>query len=116
MPALLPAPAASTLSGARLLQFAFHFGLIIKALQRAAGNGALGKPLDAANFVFFLRADQGKGGAALARAGGAASPVNIILSGDGHIKIDHVAQRIHVDAACGDVGGDQHPVFAALEA
>ena len=41
--------------------------------------------------------------------------VNVVLGLPRHVEIDDMAERGHVDAARGDVGGDQHLIAAALE-
>ena len=46
----------------------------------------------------------------------AADAVDVVLGHQRHVEVDDVAERGDVDAARRDVGGDQHPVLAALEA
>ena len=49
-------------------------------------------------------------------AAGAADAVDVILGHVGTIEIDDVRNFGDVDAAGGDIGGDQHAVLAAFEA
>jgi hypothetical protein len=55
------------------------------------------------------------GDAVLALARRAADPVDIGLGHVGQLVVEHVADVVHVDAARGDVGGDQRLDFAGLE-
>ena len=48
-------------------------------------------------------------------AAGAADAMDIILRVHGEIVIDDMRNAVHINAARGDVGGDQHPVIAFLE-
>jgi hypothetical protein len=45
----------------------------------------------------------------------APDPVDVVVGHGRHVEIDDVAEGFHVDAAGGDVGGDQDPDAAALE-
>ncbi len=58
---------------------------------------------------------QGDGMAAVARPAGAADAVDVVLGLVRQIEIHHMGQLMNVNAAGGDVGGDQHPQLAALE-
>ena len=55
----------------------------------------------------LLPGDQADDGAGGAGAGGAAGPVQVVLVVGGRIEVDHRGDRIDVDAAGGDIGGDQ---------
>ena len=41
--------------------------------------------------------------------------MNVILGLPGHVEIDDVTERGHINPARGDVGGDEHLIAAALE-
>src|SRR5258708_4491543 len=45
----------------------------------------------------------------------AAHTVHVVVWLTGHVEIDHVAERRHVDAARSDVGRHEHLIPAALE-
>jgi hypothetical protein len=42
--------------------------------------------------------------------------VDVVVGLGRHVEVDDVRQRLDVDAARGDVGGDEHAVAAGLEA
>ena len=50
------------------------------------------------------------------RARGAADAVDVVVGRVRHVEVDDVRQRLHVDAARRDVGGDEHRELAGLEA
>ena len=54
-------------------------------------------------------------GAVLARAGRTADAVDIGFRHIGQLEVHHVGDLVHVDAARGDVGGDQDAQLAVLE-
>ena len=62
----------------------------------------------------FLR-DEGVGGALDARPAGPAHPVRVGVDVPGHVKVDDGADVGDVQAAGGDVGGDQDGELLALE-
>ncbi len=64
----------------------------------------------------FVRRDEGEGLAGQLGARGAADAVDVVLGHQRHVEVHDVAERFDVDAARGDVGGDEHAVLAALEA
>ena len=66
-----------------------------------------------------LRVVHGEEGDRDAGAPGAARPpdaVRVVLDRVRHVVVDHHGHVGHVDAAAGDVGGDQHAVQAVAEA
>lgn len=48
-------------------------------------------------------------------AAGPANPVDVVLGVWREIVVDHMRNAVHIDAAGGNVGGDQNPDFAGLE-
>ncbi len=58
---------------------------------------------------------QGDHGAGLPRAGGAAAAVQVVLVVGRRVDVHHQVQVVHVDAAGGDIGGDQGGDVAVLE-
>ena len=73
-------------------------------------------PLDVAEQPHLARVEEREGHAFLARAAGAADAVHVDLGRGGQIEVHHVAERLDVQAARGDVGGHQHAHRAFLEA
>lgn len=63
--------------------------------------------------VFF--GDETDGVADGLGAAGAADAVDVVLGGFGEVVVDDVGDAVDVDAAGGDVGGDEHPNGAAFE-
>ena len=60
-------------------------------------------------------ADDGDGGAGLAGAAGAADAVDVVVGVMRHVEIEDVADVGNVEAAGGDVGGDQQLDLAVAE-
>ncbi len=60
-------------------------------------------------------ADDGDGGAALAGAAGAADAVDVVVGVMRHVEVEDVADVGNVEAAGGDVGGDQQLRLAVAE-
>ncbi|VVN46642.1 hypothetical protein PS639_05808 [Pseudomonas fluorescens] len=98
-----------------------HFRLLgfhsagIEAHQVAVGNFLPGHALNAFQQFFFVRRHQRD---RLARTTGAASTadtVHIVFVNVRQFEVDHVWQLIDVEAASGDVGGDQDAHFTGLE-
>ena len=72
--------------------------------------------LELAGVGALLRHDKGGGDALGAGAAGAADAVDEVVRGIGHVVVDDVRDVGDVDAAGGDVGGDQDAVLAVGEA
>ena len=62
----------------------------------------------AAQQPVFARLGQRDGDAVAASAAGAADAVHVGLGRRGHVVVDDVREVLDVEAAGGDVGGDQH--------
>src|SRR5829696_891028 len=84
--------------------------------ERDALDRLTRQPLDGAHREFVHRGDERDGAAGLARAPRAADAVDVVLGRLGHVVVDDVRDRLHVDAARRDVGGDEHARRAVLEA
>ncbi|VVO42269.1 hypothetical protein PS723_05984 [Pseudomonas fluorescens] len=101
-----------TLTDFRFLGF---YGTGVKTHQVAIGDFLLGHALDAFQQFFFIRSHQRD---RLARTTGAAStadPVHIVFVDVRQLEVDHVWQLVDIQAAGGDIGGNQDPHFAGLE-
>jgi hypothetical protein len=61
------------------------------------------------------RGDDGNRSAGAARPAGAADPMNIIVGMVGNVKIEDVADRRNIEAAGGDIGGDEERNVALAE-
>ena len=71
--------------------------------------------LDRAQHAALARRDEQDRLAAAAGAAGAADAVHVAFGVVRHVVVDHVADALHVQAARGDVGGDQDVDLAVLE-
>ena len=73
------------------------------------------QPLDVAQIGAFGRVAKADGDAFGAGARGAADAMDIALGLGGQLVVDDVSHALHVDAARGEIGGDQHAGTAAAE-
>ncbi|MGY3078996.1 hypothetical protein ACVWZZ_005404 [Bradyrhizobium sp. LM6.10] len=90
---------------------AARVGAVVFARQRH-----FDQPLDVAEIGEFLAAcDQRDRGALGAGARGAADAVHVGLGHVGEVEIDDVGDAVDVDAASGDIGGDQRADFTGAE-
>ena len=69
-----------------------------------------------AHVVTLVGGDERDPDAAGAGAAGTADAVHVGVGGVRRIEVDHVRDSGHVDAPCGDIGGDEHVHDARLEA
>ncbi len=76
---------------------------------------ALEHLLDVAQQLVLVDADQRHRLARRAGAAGTADAMHVVLGNVGQIVVHHMRQFVDVDAACGDVGGDQHVDLQLLE-
>src|SRR6185369_7892693 len=90
-------------------------GLGREALDHLRRNLAFGEAFDFLPEPFLVQAHQADGGAVVAGPAGAADPVHIVFRHVRDFVIHHVRQVVDVDAARGDVGGDQCADVSALE-
>ncbi len=84
--------------------------------RSSRGTRDADQPLDVAQIAHLLGAgDQRDRDAVGAGARGAADAVDIGFRDVGQVEIDHMADAVDVDAAGGDVGGDQRADLAGAE-
>src|SRR5690606_1437121 len=103
---------------------AFSFAISVRRACRFGGlesfdhigwNRLADEVFDTANFVAFGMRGQGKGQATVACAPGTPDAMAVVFGLHRQIVIDGVADALHVDAACGDVSGDQNLQTALLQ-
>ena len=104
MAELRPASRAMLRRGARL-----HAG------HDMHGDRLARQALDVADEAPFSGADERDGDARGARPAGPADTVHVVFRAARQVEIDHVRDVAHVDAARGDVSGDQQADIAGLE-
>ena len=73
------------------------------------------EPFNAADFSSLLGGNEGHCLTGLTRPAGPADPVHVVVGIVGEIVIYDDFNVLHVNAACRDVGGDEHPMDARLE-
>ena len=89
---------------------------VVELGNRHAGKALSDRALDLAEIAFLVRRDEREGVARHLGAGRAADPVDVVLGHVGDVEVDDVRKGLDVDAARRDVGRDEHPIPAALEA
>ena len=72
-------------------------------------------PLDVVQELRLVDADQRDGPAVDAGTTGPADPVDVVLGDHRQLEVDDVRQRVDVEAARGDLGGDEDRVLVRLE-
>ena len=87
-----------------------------EALDHLGRNLLAGVAFDLLHEAFFIQAHQTHSRAAVAGPAGAADAVHVVFRHIGNLVIHDVRQFVDVDAAGRDVGRDQRPDVAALEA
>ena len=80
-----------------------------------ARDGGADQFLDGFDQAALVGRGQGEGMAGQAGTAGATDAMDIILGRERHVEIEYVAHRHDVEAAGGDVRGDQYLDFALLE-
>jgi hypothetical protein len=93
-------------------------GRVVEIRERDGGQFAADRAFDRRQLATFFRRDERKRLARGLRAPGASHAVNVIVRHERHVEVDHVTERVNVDPARGDVGGDEHghaPVLERLE-
>src|SRR5215468_1701767 len=92
-----------------------RLGKILVGRSHQHGDALVGQPLDALQLAAFAAVAERDGNARGAGARGAADAVDVALGVDRQLVVDDVGHALHVDAARGKVGGDQHAGAAAAE-
>ena len=87
----------------------------VEAVGRQDLDALLQQPLDLGEVLLFLGRDERDRLARGAGAAGAADAVDVVLGHVRQLVIDDERQVVDVEAARGDVGGDQHLQLAFLE-
>ena len=85
---------------------------------RMAGCSSIGQPegsLDRAGRADLVRGDERDDGSVRARPAGTAGAVHVVLVVAGRVEVEHAGDVLDVDAAGGDVGGDEHAGRAGVE-
>src|SRR6185503_4016815 len=102
----------------RLLPLLLRLGLRCDRLAGAAvgcRDRHADQPLDVAQISALLVVAERYGDAVAAGARGAADAVDVALGDVRQVVVDDVADAVDVDAACGNVGGDQGAQRAGAE-
>ena len=87
----------------------------LEAGDHGSRQRPLDQPLDVAQELVLVDADERDGLARGARATGAPDPMDVIVRHVGQVVVDDVRQLVDVDAARRDVGGDEHLQARVLE-
>ena len=87
----------------------------LEAGQHDLLDRLLQQAFDVAQQAMLVDAHQRHGVARAAGAAGAADAVHVVLRHVWQLEVHHVRQLVDVEAARGDVGGDQHVELHALE-
>src|SRR5688572_15969606 len=87
-----------------------------ETLGHGPWDRVLEHPLDATEQVDLVDADEADRLALRAGATGPADAMDVVLRVPGQLEVDYHWQVLDVEAAGGDVGGDEHADVAGLEA
>ena len=87
----------------------------LETFQHGARQFALDQAFDVAQQAVLIHANQRNRLALRTRAARTADTVHIVFRHVRQVEVDHVRQLVDVDAACGDVGGDQHAQRVGFE-
>src|SRR5260370_5602109 len=88
---------------------------VLVGRRRDDGDALVGELLDAAQLATFAAVAERQGDARGAGARGAADAMNVALGVGRQLVVDDVGHAVDVDAARGEIGGDQHAGLAAAE-
>src|SRR5690606_9150100 len=88
----------------------------LEAVVDLARHARAGVALDRAEVVLLVRRDERDRVAGCLGAARPPDPVDVVLRDVRRVVVDHVRDRVHVDPARGDVGGDEHLELPVLEA
>ena len=86
-----------------------------RELARHPRNGLTDQSFDGTDRLAVDRCDDGDCDATAAGAPGAADTVYVVIGMVGHVEIEDVTDFGNIEAASGDVGGDQHRYLALTE-
>ena len=89
---------------------------VVESRHDDARQAFADRALDGAQVGLLFGRDEGEGVAGQLGAGGATHAVDVVVGDVGHVEVYDVGQRLDVDAARGDVGGDEHAETPGLEA
>src|SRR5262245_39990171 len=92
----------------RNLQFSLRTRRIVEIRNGDSRETPAEHALDIAQLPFLLWRDEGERLAGHLGATRAADAVDVVFRCLGHVEVDDVAERFDVDAAGGDIGGDQY--------
>src|SRR5262245_10448495 len=101
---------------APLRRRSLRLGKILIGRSHEHRDPLIGQPLDALELPALARIAERDGDARGAGARGAADAVDVALGVGGQLVVDDVGHALNVDAAGGEVGGDQYAGPAAAEA
>src|SRR5665213_1886162 len=87
----------------------------VEAVERLDADFRFQHPLDFGEVFLLGRIDERNRFSARARAAGTADAMHVVFRNVRHFVIDDQRQVVDVEAARGDVGGDQHLQLAVLE-
>ena len=89
---------------------------VVKIVESLASQRFAHDALQSPDHVAVVRRDERECIAGVFGAAGASDAVDVGVGGVGHIEVDDVRNAFHIQAACGDVGGDHDLIRAAPEA
>src|SRR4051812_26803624 len=89
---------------------------VVEVFDFQARDGRADEALDGADVVEVFGGIDGEGIAEELGAAGAADAVDVILGMAGHVEIDDVRDALDIEAAGGEIGGDEHFEEARFEA
>src|SRR5688500_2526394 len=88
---------------------------VLVGRRRDDGDALVGQPLDALELAALAAVAERQGDARGAGARGTADAMDVALGVGRQLVVDDVGDARHVDAARGEIGGDQHACAAAAE-
>ena len=88
---------------------------VLVGRRRDHGDALVGQPLDALELAALASVAERQGNARSAGARGAADAMDVALGVGRQLVVDDVGHAHDVDAARGEIGGDQHAGLAAAE-
>ena len=90
-------------------------GLIVETFRAFADDSAPDKPLQCAKSSGVSMRDKTQRITNRLRTAGAPDTVNVVLGVHREVVVHDMRNAVHIDTACSDVRGDEHPDFARLE-